>query len=334
MKVCIVGLGAVGGLIAGRLARLPAGRVQLSALARGATLAAVQAQGLVLEEAGQQHTLPLQAHGDAAALGLQDLVVLAVKATALAEVAPAVQALCGPHTAVLQAMNGVPWWFFDHLPGAAQGLRLHAVDPGGRLRTHIDTERVVGAVVHFSCSTPAPGQVRHAGGNGLIVGAARPGAPGAGNAVEAAAAEMLTEAGFEVTRSPRIQRDIWFKLWGNMTLNPVSALTGATADRILDDALLRAFISAVMLEAQAIGTAVGLPIDQTPEQRHAVTRRLGAFKTSMLQDLQAGRPLEVDALVGVVHEIGRHLGLATPNIGALLGLIRLRAQTAAEEHAA
>jgi 2-dehydropantoate 2-reductase len=331
MKLCIVGLGAVGGVIAGRLARLPAGRVQLSALARGATLAAVQAQGLVLEDDAGRKTLPLRVSDSVAALaalGAQDLVVLAVKGPALAAVAPAVQALCGAHTAVLQAMNGVPWWFFDHLPGAAQGLQLHSVDADGQVRAHIDTPRVIGAVVHFSSSTPAPGQVRHAGGNGLILGAATAG--GSGSATEGAAAELLTEAGFDVTRSPLIQRDIWFKLWGNMTMNPVSALTGATCDRILDDELVRGFVSAVMLEAQAIGAAVGLPIEQTPEQRHAITRKLGAFKTSMLQDLQAGRPLEVDALVGAVHEVGRHLGLATPNIDALLGLIRLRAMSAAQ----
>jgi 2-dehydropantoate 2-reductase len=329
MKVCIVGLGAVGGVLAARLARLPAGRVQLSALARGATLAAVQAQGLVLLEGEDQarSVHPLRASSDPAALGVQDLVVLAVKAPALAAVAPAVQALCGPHTAVLQAMNGVPWWFFDHLSGAAQDLRLRSVDPEGRVRAHIATDRVIGAVVHFSSSTPAPGQVRRLAGQGLIVGAAGAVA-GPGRALEATTAELLAEAGFEITRSALVQRDIWFKLWGNMTMNPVSALTGATADRVLDDDLVRGFVSAVMREAQAIGAAVGLPIDQTPEQRHAVTRKLGAFKTSMLQDLEAGRPMEVDALVGAVHEIGRHLGLATPNIDALLGLVRLRAATA------
>ncbi len=330
MKVCVVGLGAVGGMIAARLARLPEGPLQLSALARGATLAAVRARGLVLEEGGRLQHLPLRAEDQAARLGPQDLVVLAVKAPALAAVAPAVHALCGPHTAVLQAMNGVPWWFFDHLPGAAQGLQLASVDAGARVRGCIATERVIGAVVHFSSSTPSPGQVRHGAGQGLILGAAAPGA-GPGSALLGPAGDCLARAGFELTRSPLIQRDIWFKLWGNMTLNPVSALTGATSDRILDDELARGFISAVMREAQAIGTAVGLPIDQTPEQRHAVTRKLGAFKTSMLQDLQAGRPLEVDALVGAVHEVGRHLGLATPNIDALLGLIRLRAQTSAED---
>jgi 2-dehydropantoate 2-reductase len=322
LKVCIVGLGAVGGVIAAGLARLPPRRVALSALARGATLAALRHDGLVLQDAGGEHRLPLAAGADPAALGPQDLVIVAVKGPALAAVAPAVQALCGPQTQVLVAMNGVPWWFFDALPGAAAGLRLASVDPGDAVRRHIASERVIGAVVHFSASTPAPGRVRHGSGRGLILGRAL----GAPDAALAQAAALLAEAGFETSQSALIQRDIWFKLWGNLTMNPVSALTGATADRVLDDPLVRGFIVAVMLEAQAIGSAIGLPIDQTPEQRHVVTRQLGAFKTSMLQDLEAGRPLEIDNLVGAVHEIGRHLALPTPQLDALFGLVRLLAQ--------
>jgi len=321
-RIAIVGLGAVGGLLAARLAALgPA--VQLCALARGATLAAVQRDGLVLHDADGTRTVPLHAADHPAALGPQDLVVLAVKGPALAAVAPQVAALCGPDTAVLQAMNGVPWWFFDHGGGAAAGLRLASVDPGDRVRACIPTARVIGGVVHFSASTPAPGQVRHASGHGLILG--RP--DGRDDAVLRRAAALLQAAGLETTVSAHIQRDLWFKLWGNMTFNPVSALTGATGDRILADDLVRDFVSAVMREAQAVGAAVGVPIEQTPEQRHAVTRKLGAFRTSMLQDLEAGRPLEVDALIGVVHEIGGHLGHPLPHTGALLGLVRLLART-------
>jgi 2-dehydropantoate 2-reductase len=159
------------------------------------------------------------------------------------------------------------------------------------------------------------------GGNGLIVGRA----VGATDAPLQRVAALLGQAGLAVTVSDRIQRDVWFKLWGNMTMNPVSALTGAPCDRILDDPLVRGFCSAVMVEAQAIGAAFGIPIDQDPEARHAVTRKLGSFKTSMLQDLLAGRPLEIDALVGAVREVGAHLGQATPAIDALLGLTRLMA---------
>jgi 2-dehydropantoate 2-reductase len=237
-------------------------------------------------------------------------------------VAPAVRTLLAPHGVVLVAMNGVPWWFFDGLPGACEGLALHAVDPGGMIAAAIPARQVLGCVVHVSASAPRPGEVANVRHNSLIIGEP---AGGPSARVESTAA-LLTEAGFAVTRSERIQRDIWFKLWGNMTMNPVSALTGVSCDRILDDPLVRAFCSAVMSEAQAIGQRIGCGIDQQPEDRHAITRGLGAFKTSMLQDLEAGRALEIDALVGAVREIGQHLGLQTPHTDALLGLVRLMAQ--------
>ncbi|MDP3083561.1 MAG: 2-dehydropantoate 2-reductase [Rubrivivax sp.] len=324
MKVAVVGMGAIGGLFAAWLgSRLPAGRVQLSALARGATLAALQRDGLQWQDAGAEpRPVALNASDDAAALGVQDLVIVAVKSPALAAVAPALRQLCGPDTAVLVAMNGVPWWFFDGLGGACDGLRLHSADPGGLIQAALPTARVIGCVVHVSSAAPAPGQVRHVNGNRLILGEP---AGGGSDRVDQVAG-LLEGAGFAVTVSERIQRDIWFKLWGNMTMNPVSALTGAPSDRILDDPLVRAFCSAVMLEAQAVGAAIGIPIDQAPEQRHAVTRKLGSFKTSMLQDVEAGRPLEIDALVGTVREIGQKVGVATPNVDALLGLVRLMAQ--------
>ena len=322
MKVCIVGLGAIGGVFAGWLgSRLPPGTVQLSALARGATLAAVRAQGLVLETAEGDIRVPLRASDDAADLGVQDLVIVSMKGPALPAVAANVAALCGPQTQVLSAMNGVPWWFFDGLEGPCAGLRLASVDPGGKLAALIPAQRVIGCVVHLSSQSPAPGRVRHVQGQGLIVGRA----VGAADAALQDVATLLGHAGFAVTVSPRIQREAWFKLWGNLTMNPVSALTGAPCDRILDDPLVRAMCSAVMREAQAIGAGFGIPIDQTPEERHAVTRKLGRFKTSMLQDAEAGRPLEIDAIVGAVHEIGRHLGQATPHLDALLGLVRLMA---------
>ena len=324
MKVCIVGLGAIGGLFAAWMGqRLAPGRITLSALARGETLAALQRQhGLRLLGAAGTATVPLHASDTPAALGVQDLVIVAVKGPALVGVAPAVAALSGPHTTVLVAMNGVPWWFFDGLDGPCDGLRLRSVDPADTLRAWMPSAKVVGGVVHASSTVPAPGSVRPVNGQGLVIG--RP--AGGVDAGLQALAVLLGEAGFAVTASERIQRDIWFKLWGNMTMNPVSALTGATADRILDDPLVRAFNSAVMREAQAIGAAIGIPIDQSPEDRHAVTRKLGAFKTSMLQDAEAGRALELDALLGAVREISGHLQLATPNIDALFGLTRLMAQ--------
>jgi 2-dehydropantoate 2-reductase len=329
MKVCIVGLGAIGGLFAAWLARLPAQRVQVSALVRGATLAAVREHGLRLDDASGRHRLEIAVADDPAVLGPQDLVIVAVKAPALPGVADAVAALSHADTTVLGAMNGVPWWFFDGLPpeapACARGWVLDSVDPGGRLRERLPPARTVGGVVHMAASTLGPGHVKHAMGRRLVIGDAT-GAGREPGARTAAVAALLAEAGVEVEATACIQREVWFKLWGNVTMNPVSALTGATLDRILADELVRGFCSGVMAEAQALGAALGLPIEQTPEQRHAVTAKLGPVRTSMLQDLQAGRALEIDALVGAVREIGVRLGQPTPLLDALLGLVRLMAQ--------
>ena len=338
MKVCIVGLGAVGGVLAGWMgSRPPVGSVQLSALARGATLKALKSDGLRLLQ-GQAATtsetvVPLSAHFTAsdqpAELGPQDLVIVAVKAPALQAAAPAIAALCGPHTQVLTAMNGVPWWFFEGgVPAGNRcaGLQLNSVDPGGLIAQLIPARQVLGGVVHFSSASPAPGVVQHVNGNGLIIGRATGASAEGSDAPLQAVAALLAQAGVAVTVSQHIQRDVWFKLWGNMTMNPVSALTGAASDRVLDDPLVRHFLSAVMREAQAIGAAFGVPIEQDPEDRHAVTRKLGSFRTSMLQDTLAGRPLEIDALLGAVREVGAHLGQATPFMDGLLGLVRLMAR--------
>jgi len=324
MRICIVGAGAIGGWFAAHLGHKLGDEVQLSALARGATLAALRAQGLRMESSGGARiTVPIQASDKPEDLGPQDLVVVAVKGPALAAVAPAVRALLGPGTRVLVAMNGVPWWFFQGLGGPLDGARLESVDPGGAVAALIPAERVIGSVVHASCTVPEPGLVKHVMGMGLILGDPAGGRPAH---IERLAA-LLQRAGFNATVSERIQRDIWFKLWGNMTMNPISALTGATADRILDDELVRSFVTNVMQEAAAIGARIGCAVEQTPEQRHEVTRKLGAFKTSMLQDAEAGRALELDALVASVREIAQKLDLATPHTDAMLGLTRLMART-------
>jgi 2-dehydropantoate 2-reductase len=319
MKACIVGAGAIGGFIGARLA---AAGVETSALARGATLDALRTHGWRLEEGGGVVTGPVRAAADAEELGAQDLVVIAVKGPSLADVAQRIAPLLGRSTAVLPAMNGVPWWFAQGaqpLPGGP----LDAVDPGGRIAAAIPYDRVLGCVVHASTSVAEPGLVRHRMGNGLIVGE-----PDGGESDRARrVAGVLREAGFDVTLSPRIRYDIWYKLWGNMTINPVSAITGATADRLLDDPLVANFCIAAMGEAQAIGARIGCAIAETPHDRQQVTRKLGAFKTSMLQDVEAGRPIELDAIVGAAREIGQRVGIATPNIDALLGLARLFART-------
>lgn len=323
-KIAIVGVGAIGGLFAGWLgSRLSCGEVQLSAVARGETLRVLRDRGLTWVDAeGAEHPVRLRASDDPASLGPQDLVIVSVKGPAMPQVAPAVRALMGPHTTVLTAMNGVPWWFFDGLPGEAAGLRLRSVDPDGVTAEQIPSAQVLGCVVHASAAAPRPGHVERIRNNQLILGEPAGGVTPRAQAV----ADLLASAGFGVGVSERIQRDIWFKLWGNMTMNPVSALTGAPCDRILDDDLVRGFCSAVMREAQAIGARIGIPIDQNPEDRHAITRKLGSFKTSMLQDVEAGRPIELDGIVAVVREIGQKVGVPTPNIDTLLGLTRLFAR--------
>lgn len=319
-RLCIVGAGAVGGYLGAKLALADR---PISVLARGATLEALHANGLMLTEDGATRSVPVHASGDARALGVQDVVVVAVKAPAMESVAQTIAPLIGPETCVVVAMNGVPWWFFDR-PGPLEGLRLQAVDPHGHIARAIPTKHVLGCVVHLTCSTRTPGHVHHGFGKRLILGEP---AGGASPRLESVSA-IFERAGLQVERSEAIQRDIWFKLWGNMTMNPVSVLTGATCDRILDDPQVSAFCVAVMEEAKAIGARIGCPIEQSAEERSAVTRQLGAFKTSMLQDAEAGRgPLEIDALVASVREIGQHVGVPTPQIDALLGLVRLHAQT-------
>jgi 2-dehydropantoate 2-reductase len=321
MKIAVVGLGAVGGLMAAGLA---AAGHEVSALARGATLAAVNRHGLRLTMNGRDTSAAIHASDDAAALGAQDLVVVALKGPALAAAARSMQPLLGQNTIVMPAMNGVPWWFLQ-TGSSAQTLadkRLASVDPDGSIAELLPLDRVLGCVVHLTCSSPEPGLIRHGFGDRLIVGEPAGGASARVDRVCAA----LKEAGFKAEASPDLRYEIWYKLWGNMTMNPVSALTGAASDRILDDPLVRAFMIRAMEESAQIGAKIGCPIGQSGEERLAIARQLGSFKTSMLQDALAGRALELDAIVTAVHEIGERLGIAMPSIGALLGLTRLMAR--------
>jgi 2-dehydropantoate 2-reductase len=319
MKVCIYGAGAIGGWIGVKLARAGC---EVSVVARGATLEAVRQHGLRLEENGAAASVPARAAASSVELGVQDLVVVAVKAPSMPDVARAIGPLLGPQTMVLTAMNGVPWWFFQDFGGPYAGTRLKAVDPDGVIAESIPARHIVGCVVHASCALKSPGFVQHHFGNKLILG--EPSGEKTARVRELAA--LLERGGHEVVLSDQIQKDAWYKLWGNMTVNPVSAFTGATTNLILDDELVRGFISSVMLEAREIGARIGIPIAQTPEDRHQVTRKLGAFKTSMLQDVEAGKPVEIDALVTVVRELGQLTGVATPYTDVLLGVSRLHAR--------
>jgi 2-dehydropantoate 2-reductase len=344
MRICVVGAGSIGGVLASGLARADGDEIaddiiDVSVLARGATLAALASDGLRVETVSGTVTTKatvvpagrgwnswagplvteLTVSDDAAALGVQDVVIVAVKAQSMPSVAASIAPLLGPDTAVLSTLNGVPWWFLDGFGGPAAGHHLTSVDPGGVIAAVLPASRVIGGTVHLSASSPAPGEVSWRSGNGLIIGEP----DGRHSARVDALAGVLRAAGFDVTVSARIRADVWYKLWGNLTLNPVCALTGASTGPALDDDLVRGLVSAAMLEARTIGMRIGCPIEQTPEDRHAVTRMLGDFVPSMLQDARAGRPLELDALTGAVRELGALTGVPTPFVDAIHGLTRL-----------
>jgi len=319
-KICIYGAGAIGGWIGARLAQRPG--MMVSVVARGETLRQLQSHGLQLNSGDNILSAKVRASQLPTSLGIQDLVIIAVKAPSMLDVAKQIQPLIGPNTIVMTAMNGVPWWFLQGFGGVYANTPLKSVDPKGQIAAAIPPTHIIGCVVHASSSLRAPGQVQHHFGNGLIIGE-----PAGGSSARVQALhQLLRDAGFDATLSERIQKDVWYKLWGNMTINPISALTGATSDKILNDPNVLGFISEVMLEAKAIGAAMGIAIDQQSEDRHAVTRKLGAFKTSMLQDVQAKRAVELDALVGAVQELGQITKVPTPFTDALMGLARLQAQ--------
>ncbi|WP_175684514.1 2-dehydropantoate 2-reductase [Burkholderia anthina] len=319
VRAAVVGVGAIGGLLAAALSR--AG-MTVSAYARGATLDALNAHGVrVIDETGALSSIPVRASDDASALGEQDYVVIALKAQALPALAARIAPLVGPHTVIVAAMNGLPWWFTHGLAGAIDGVPLDAVDPGGAVSAALPPAQAIGCVVHLSSSTDAPGVVRRGRGNRLIVGSPDPRL----DAPAAQFAAALAAGGFDVESTPAIRAEIWTKLWGNMNMNPLSALTGSTAEQLLDDPYTQHLALRMMEEAAAIGAQLGLHTGMSGPERIAVTRKLGAFKTSMLQDFEAGRPLEIGPILGVFPELGRKLDVPTPYCDAVLGLLRQRA---------
>ena len=316
MKVGIVGAGAIGLWLAGRLAN---SGVEVSLLARGKTLEAIQGAGVTVHSGEGSLNARVQVSDDSASLGPQDLIIFAVKGQDLPAAAVAARGLIDGNSLILPAMNGVPWWFLETAEGEMAKQALRSVDPEEKCAQFLPVSQVIGGVVHASCIVEQPGSVRHVMGNGLIIGAV--------TEIEAQRIQqvhdVLASAGFDTTIADNIRYDIWYKLWGNMTMNPISALTGATCDVILDDPDARAFASAIMNEAAAIGSAIGCHITQSPDDRHDITRKLGAFKTSMLQDAEAGRQLEISALLEAPQEIARLAGIATPSLDYLLGLMRV-----------
>jgi 2-dehydropantoate 2-reductase len=297
---------------------------EVCVVARGAQLEAIRRDGLRVRDpkSGAVLATHIAADSDPAKLGPQDAVIVAVKAQSLPEVANRIAPLLGADTTIVTAMNGVPWWFFDHLP-LAKGRRLESLDPDGRLARAMPTERIVGCVIHIVASTPEPGLIHHGMGKKLILG--EPGGKNTARTANIVAA--LSGAGFECVTSALIEKDFWEKLLGNLSFNPVSALTLATTDRLIGDPLVKAYMVAVMREVLAIGRAVGVDAAIDPEARIDIARALGAFKTSMLQDLEAGKSLEIDGLLTGTLEIARFAGIAAPYTESLLGLIRVRGET-------
>jgi 2-dehydropantoate 2-reductase len=319
MKICIYGAGAVGGLMAAWLAR--SGH-EVSVIARGAHLEAIRRTGLRVRSNNELATYSVRAEADAAKLGPQDYVIVTVKAQSLGDVAQTITALLGSSTSIVTAMNGVPWWFFDRLPFRNGKERLESLDPDGSLSRAMPTDRLVGCVIHLAASTPEPGLVSHNMGRKLIVGE-----PGGRNSERTQRiADALNKAGFEAGVTHAIEKEFWVKLLGNVSFNPVSALTVSTADRLIQSSEVKEYMVKIMREVLAIGRAVGVDAEIDPEARIDMARQLGKFKTSMLQDLEAGKPLEIDGLLAGTLEIARKAGVQAPYTESLFGLVRARAQ--------
>ncbi len=319
MKACIYGAGALGGYLGMALARAGC---SLSAVARGDTLGALQAHGLRLQSTAGVEQADVRASAEPAELGTQDLVVLSVKTPALPDVARRIAPLLGPGTMVLTAMNGLPWWFLDGFGGRWQGARLPSLIAQGDIGQAIVIERVLAAVVYVNCTREAPGFTRHNFGSRVIVGAPSETPSARADAVVA----LLRKGGILAKASAQIHRDVWHKLAANMPLNPISALTGATTDRVIADPLVADLFAALLAEAAAIAARLGIADSPDRSAVFGALREVGATRTSMLQDVQAGHATELDALLAVMRELGQLTGVATPFIDGLLGLARLHAQ--------
>ncbi|MEX0922996.1 MAG: 2-dehydropantoate 2-reductase [Rhodovibrionaceae bacterium] len=322
MKICVFGAGAIGGYIGAELAL--AGEAEVTLIARGPHLAAMRENGLKLLIGGEEKVAQVNCTDDPSDAGPQDYVIVALKAHSVPGAVDAMQPLLGKDTAVVTAQNGVPWWYFYKLEGDHENRRLESVDPGGTLWDKIGPERAIGCVVYPACELAEPGVVKHIASNRFPLGEP------SGEKTERllALSKAMVAANLKAPVRPRIRDDIWIKLWGNLSFNPISALTGATLDAIVEDEGTHAVVRAMMLEAQAIGEKLGVKFPIDVERRIAGAGEVGEHKTSMLQDLESGRPMEIDALVAAVQELGRLVEVSTPAIDTVLALVRQRATIA------
>jgi 2-dehydropantoate 2-reductase len=321
MKICIFGAGAIGGYMGAKLAQAGA---EVSLVARGPHLVAMREKGLTLIENGTSVTLPVTASEDPADLGEQDYVVVTLKAHSVPPVVARMQPLIGPRTTIVSGVNGVPWWYFHKIGGPLEGTRLETVDPGGAQWDGFGPDRVLGCVVYPAAEVIEPGCVRHIEGNRFSLG--EPDGSKSERAVRLS--EALSAAGLKAPVRPRLRDEIWVKLWGNLSFNPISALTHATLDVLCTDPGTRGVARAMMLEAQEIAERLGVKFPINVDRRIDGGAAVGAHRTSMLQDLDAGRPMEIDALVGSVQELGRLTETPTPTIDTVLAMVRLRGRVA------
>jgi len=321
MKVCIYGAGAIGGQIGAMLAR--AG-VEVSLVARGPHLAAIRAKGLTLLAEGERFTVHPRATQDPAELGPQDYVFVALKAHAAPAIVEAMQPLLGPETAVVTAMNGVPWWYFHGLSGPWEGHRLESVDPGGQQWRRLGPQRAIGCVLWQAAEILEPGVIELRYGNRTPLGEP----DGSRSERVRRLSQAMIKAGIKSPVKTQIRDEIWVKLWGNVSFNPVSLLTHATLETLATDPGTRAVVRAMMVEAEAVAGRLGVRFAMDVDKRIEAAREVGAHKTSMLQDLELGRPIELEALVGAVIELGRLVGVPTPTVELVHGLTRRRAREA------
>jgi 2-dehydropantoate 2-reductase len=323
MRICVFGAGAIGGLMAAKLAAK--GDTEVTIVARGPHLAAMQANGLVLRSEGTETVVRPRCVATAEDAGPQDYVIVTLKAHSLPGAAKQMQPLLGPETAIVSAVNGIPWWYFHKHPGGLhEGHQVASVDPDGAVWRLLPPERAIGCIVYPAAEVVEPGVIEHTYGDRFTLGEPDGSKSPRVNAIS----EALIAAGFKAPVRPKIRDEIWVKLWGNLAFNPISALTTATLDVLTNDPGQRGVARAMMLEAQAVGEALGIRFAIDVDKRIAGAAEVGAHRTSMLQDLERGRPMEIDALLGVVVELAALVGRPAPTCETVLALVRARARAA------
>jgi 2-dehydropantoate 2-reductase len=315
VRIVIAGAGAIGGYIGAKLAQAGADVVLF---ARGPHLRAMQERGLHVVSAEGDFTVRPQVTGDLASIGTADVVFLGVKAHSLTSLAPSLRPLFGPDTVVVSTQNGIPWWYFQDHGGELSGLRLERVDPGGVIAASIEHRRVIGSLAYFATDIAEPGVIHHTEGNRISVG--EPNGERSDRVRSLTAA--LSSAGLRCPITTRIRHEIWVKLLGNASLNPISVLTGGTLEQLTRHPDVSRLVRAVMVEAEAVALKLGIELPITIDQRMAGAEKVGAHKTSMLQDYEAGRPMEVEAVVGAVVELGERLGVPMPSTNAVYACVK------------